>query len=557
MPTKKRKEVKVFALGGLGEVGKNMYCVEYGNELIVIDAGVKFPPDDLLGVDYVIPEYTYLKENIHKIKALFITHGHEDHIGGLPFLLKQVNIPVIYSPKLAASLIRNKLSDRGVNYKNIKELNEELTVKFKYLSVEFFRTNHSIPDSYGLAIKSPEGTIIHTGDFKFDFTPIGEPASIGKMATYGEKGVLCLLSDSTNAEVESFTRSESIVDKALGNIFAKIDGRIIIATFASNVHRLKHIVETSIEQNRKIAVFGRSMENAISAALELGYVKAPKGTFIESRDVNKYNQSEIVIMCTGSQGEPLAALSRISQGTHRQISLIPGDTVIFSSSPIPGNAQSIGKTINRLHEHGAKVITNALESVHASGHGGQLELKLMLSLIKPKYFMPIHGEFRMQKIHGDLGIATGVKKENVFVMKNGDVLALTRDSARRTKSIPADDIYVDGNRIGEIGNIVIRDRRILSSDGILIVSASIDMKNKKLLEKPAITSRGFIHVNKNEAFVKELVGIASFAIERKLGTKRSGFNDIKGEITDVLIPFIYEKTQRKPMILPVIMDVKR
>ena len=553
----KQNEVGVFALGGLGEVGKNMYCVEYQDELVIIDSGILFPDDHLLGIDYVIPDYTYLVENQEKIKALIITHGHEDHIGGIPYLLRQVKIPKIYASGLAIGLIENKMEQhRGIRA-NIIEYQEFEKIVLGKLSVSFFRTNHSIPDSFGVVVHTPEGIIVHTGDFKFDFTPTGPDANYHKIAEIGKRGVLLLLSDSTNAELAAFTKSEKIVSENIKDIFSKIEGRAIVATFASNIHRVQQIVEASIETKRKIAVFGRSMLRTIDVGTDMGYIKAPPGTFINPSHINKYQTHEITIICTGSQGEPLAALSRIAAGTHRQINAYPGDTVIFSSSPIPGNFASISKTINQLFRRGAHVIINSpLSDVHTSGHGGQEELKLMLKLIKPKFFLPIHGEYRMLKIHSNIAHMTGVKKGNEFVFDNGGVLALTRNKARYAGKVQAGSIYVDGKGIGDIGNVVIKDRRLLSEDGLLSAIVTIDVKNLLVLGKPAIISRGFIYMRENEELTKDISNLVSEYIQNKINTmKKVNIILLKKEITKLLNDYIFSKTERSPMIMPVIMTI--
>ncbi len=549
-------DTKIFALGGLGEVGKNMYCVMTGNEIIITDVGITFPSGELPGVDYIIPDFTFLKKNESKIRALFITHGHEDHIGGIPFLLQSVNVPAIYSPNQAAGLIRKKLEDRNINYKNLFIYDENTKVKFKTMSVEFFRTTHSIPDSHGIVIHTPNGTIVTTGDFKFDLTPIGPMANLHKMARIGEKGVSLLLSDSTNALNEGMSTSESKVDATLSHIFSQTKSRIIIATFASNIYRLKHIVDTCKRNNRKIAIFGRSMENNIEISLNSGYIKH-KELFITPEEANTLPPSQVCLLCTGSQGEPLAALSRIANNSHRQIKLQDDDVVIFSSSTIPGNALSISRIINKLYLQGVKVYTNtSLNDVHTSGHGNKEELKLMLRLIKPKYFMPFHGEYMMLKSHADLAVLCGMPRENTFVLENGEVLSLYKGVIKKDKSIQAGDVYVDGNRIGEIGNAVMRERKIMSSDGIVVVIANIDTQNKKLVMSTNITTRGFVLIQENIELLKEIEVEANNIINNKLKINCI-FSEIKSELITNLASFIYEKTGRYPIILPIINDVKK
>mgnify|MGYP002621332564 CR=1 FL=1 len=554
----KNKNTQVFALGGLGEVGKNMYVVRHNDEIIIVDAGVMFPDDDLLGIDYVIPDFTYLEENQDKIKYLLITHGHEDHIGSIPFLLGQVNIPKIYAPAQAKELIEKKLEERNIKLNNLFTYNENTILKTKYFNIEFFRTTHSIPDSHGISINTPDGRIVTTGDYKFDLTPIGPMADLYKMASLGEKGVDVLIGDSTNALNEGFSNSESVVDETLGEMFDEWkNSRIIIATFASNIYRVKHIFETCYKHNRKICIFGRSMENNINISLNGGYIDH-KELLVTPEEANALKPNEVAILCTGTQGEPLAALSRIANGTHKQIKLRPDDVVIFSSSAIPGNALSISKTINKLYLKGVKVYTNSiLEDLHTSGHANEEEIKLMIRLIKPKYLMPFHGDYRMLKKQANIGINCGIPKENTFILKNGDTLNLNNHVLTRGDSKPGADIYVDGNRIGEIGGAVIKDRKIMANDGILVVIVNEDMKKRELLITPNITTRGFILVNENEELIHKIENKAQEVITSSLANPKTTFATLKSEITETLYPFINNLTGRKPIILPIILDIKR
>lgn len=547
----------IFALGGLGEVGKNMYVVTHNEEIIIIDAGVMFPEDDLLGVDYVIQDITYLKQNEDKIQGLFITHGHEDHIGGISFLLNSVHIPKIYASKISADLINKKLVDRNMKYENIEIVREDTIVKTKYFTVEFVGTTHSIPESFALAIHTPNGIIFETGDFKFDLTPIGPMANIHKMAELGKKGVTLLLSDSTNALSEGFSKSESSVDEALNDIVSKHYGRVIIATFASNIYRIKHIVETCRKNNRKIIVFGRSMETSIELAMNNGLIE-DKTIFIDNNEAKGLKKNEICILCTGTQGEPLAALSRIANGIHKQITLMPDDLVVFSSSPIPGNAASINKVINKLYLKGVKVYTNkTFNDVHTSGHAKEEELKWMLRIIKPKYFMPMHGEYRMLKRHTEIAEACDIPKENTFICKNGDVINIKDGIVTRGDTVKSGDVYVDGSRIGDVGSQIIKDRKLMSSDGILVTILNINTLTRKLLIKPNVTTRGFIMVNENPELISKIEKKITEIVNSFLNTSTYNYTDLKNQIILELHPFINDLTGRRPIILPVIMEVNQ
>ena len=552
-----KNKTRFVILGGLGEIGKNMYALEHEEEIIIIDAGISFAELTMLGIDYLVPDYTYLKENEKKIKALFITHGHEDHIGAIPILLQTIDLKNIYAPNQACELIKMKLLDKNIRFDNLHSYQSDDIIKFKHFTVDFFRTTHSVPDSHGIRVKTPNGVIVTTGDFKFDFTPIGPMADLHKMARIGEEGVDLLISDSTNALNDGISTSESSVDAALNDIFDdEVNSRIIIATFASNIYRLKHIVETCYKHGRKICIFGRSMEANIEISIKGGYINH-KELFISPEEANSLKPKEICILCTGSQGEPLAALSRIADLEHKHIKLRPDDVVIFSSSPIPGNASSISRTINKLYLQGVKVFTNTtISNIHTSGHANREELKLMIRLIKPKYMLPFHGEYRMLKSHADIANMCGIPKDHIFILDNGDSLMLDNGNITVGEKIKMDEVYIDGNRVGEVATQVLRDRKIMASDGILVIVSNIDMKNKKLLTKPTIVTRGFIQVNENESLIKMLEMKASLLITSKL-KEQTNFQDIKSFLQTNINSYIMELTGRKPIILPIILDIKR
>ncbi|MCI8498408.1 MAG: ribonuclease J [Bacilli bacterium] len=558
MKENERDAVSVFALGGLGEVGKNMYVVKNDKEIIIIDAGVMFPEDDLLGVDYVIQDISYLKENESKIVGLFITHGHEDHIGGIPFLLGSVKIPKIYTSKIANDLILKKLVDRNIKFEDIEVFDENSVFKFKTMNVDFIRTSHSIPDSYAIAIHTKHGVIITTGDFKFDLTPIGPMSDLHKMARLGEEGVKLLMSDSTNAMSEGFSKSESCVDETISSIFTKYtSNRIILATFASNIYRIKHIVETCRENGRKIVTFGRSMENAKDIALKNNLI-TDKTIFIEANEAKNLKKNEICILCTGSQGEPLAALSRIANGTHKQITLLPDDIVVFSSNPIPGKATGINRIINKLYLKGVKVVTNTeLTNIHTSGHAKQEELRLMLRLIKPEYFMPVHGEYRMLKEHKNLAISCDIPEDKIFILKNGESVELSKEGVKRGKNYQAGDVYVDGSRIGSVGSVVLKDRKLMSKDGILVAILNLDVAKKELLIHPNVTTRGFILVNENADLILSISRRIESTVKKYFqANAKYNYVDLKNQIILDLNPYIIELTGRRPIILPVVMEIK-
>lgn len=553
---KRNSKFKIVFLGGMGEIGKNMTVFEYNNELIVVDAGVMFPEDDMPGVDLVIPDTTYLMDNAHRIKAVILTHGHEDHIGGVPFLLKQVNIPV-YGTKLTLGLLKLKLIEHNLERSTqLHEVKAGQRIKIGKFDMEFIHVNHSIPDVVALAIHTELGTVIHCSDFKFDQTPIdGRVTDLYKLAQLGNEGVLCLLSDSTNAERPGYTESERTVGETFARIFARAEGRIFVATFASNVHRLQQIVDASEAQGRKICVIGRSMVNVVGIAQELGYLKIPEGMLIDVEQVDKLPADKVVIITTGSQGEPMSALTRIAMAEHRKLAIAPGDTVIISANPIPGNEKSVGKIINHLFKEGATVVYEPHFGIHTSGHAQQEELKLLLNLTKPKYFVPIHGEHRMLMKHAELAETVGVPKENICIAELGSVLEFSDSGLRMADRVASGQVFVDGLGVGDVGNIVLRDRRQLASDGILIVVVTISGRNGEILAGPDIVTRGFVYVRESEELIEEARERVRAVLAEYEGKGVTEWGLLKQGMREALSRYLYEKTKRRPMILPIIMEV--
>ena len=556
----KQNEVAVFAIGGLHEIGRNMYCVQYQDEIVIMDCGIKFPEDDLLGINYVISDYSYLVKNREKIKALVVSHGHEDHIGGIPFLLEKIPEIPVYATPVALALIKSKCEEHGIlDRTELHEEHEDTVLTFDKLKATFFRTTHSIPDTLGIAVHTPLGAVVFTGDFKFDLTPVmNQPApNFQRMAQLGEEGVLALLSDSTNAEVPQFTKSERFVAGSLHNIITGIEGRIIFATFASNLYRVSTAIQAALDSGRKVAIFGRSMENGIQNGIDLGYLNVPEGLIVDAEAINSLPPEKVMLLCTGSQGEPLAALSRIANGTHRQIKLKPHDTVIFSSNPIPGNTLSVNQLINKLMEGGANVVHGRVNNVHTSGHGGQEELKLMVELTKPKYMIPVHGEYRMQVVHAHLAQQAGVPAENTFVLKNGDVVCFSPEGARIAGDIHVKDVFVDTSGAADVGNIVVRDRQILSEEGLVVAVATVDYKHKQVLAGPDILSRGFVYMRESQ----DLINAAQKHVYHVLKTEMAKSDkpkdsEIRKAIIENLQDFLYSRTERRPMILPMLVEKK-
>lgn len=554
-----KNDTLIYALGGLGEVGKNMYCFEHENEICIVDCGVLFPGDDLLGVDYVIPDYHHLIRMNKKRKFLVITHGHEDHIGGIPFLLRQVNIDAIYAPRFAKALIQKKLAEhKGLERTKIIEINDESSIKTKYFTVGFFNTIHSIPDSLGVLITTPNGTIVETGDFKFDLTPVGTNADYQKMAYIGVLKPDLLMSDSTNSGVEDFSISEKKVANEILEIMRKTSQRLIVATFASNVHRVSQILEAAVKCGRKVIVFGRSMENVVDIGRKMGTIKIKNSDFLSPEELAHTPDDKVCIICTGSQGEPLAALSRISNGTHRYIHLKPGDTIVFSSNPIPGNAASVNKVIDKLFRSGATVLTKSiLNNLHTTGHASKEEQKLMLQLICPRYFMPVHGEYKMLMQHRQTAIEVGVPKENIFVCANGDILILRNHEVLQSDwRFQGDDIYVDGNDISGLSTAVLKDRRILADNGLVAVVIAIDSKSNKILARPVIVSRGFVFIKDSQGLIREAEFIVHQSLQEKMKEKTT-FSELKNCVRSTLEPFLYKKTHRNPIVIPVIINSRQ
>lgn len=556
MGSSNKKKLRMVSLGGIGEIGKNMMVMELDDDLMIIDAGVMFPEDDMLGVDLVIPDITYLLENRERIRGIFLTHGHEDHIGAVPYMLKQINIPV-YGTKLTLGLLRLKLQEHNLERSTVlHEVKAGDRIQVGAFDVEFVHVNHSIPDVVAIAVHTPLGIVIYCSDFKFDQTPIdGKVADFHKLCELGQKGVLCLMSDSTNAEQPGYTESERTVGETFARIFARAEGRILVATFASNVHRLQQIVDAAAVEGRKICVVGRSMVNVVSISQELGYLQIPDDMLIDVEDADKIPPNKLVVITTGSQGEPMSALTRIAMAEHRKLEISKGDTVIISANPIPGNEKSVGKIINHLFKEGANVVYEPHLGIHTSGHANQEELKLLLNLTRPKYFIPIHGEHRMLMKHAELAESVGVPKENIFISEIGLVMEFTKNSFQARERVASGQVFVDGLGVGDVGNIVLRDRRQLSSDGILIVVVTINKQNGTVLAGPDIVSRGFVYVRESERLMEESRGKVKAVLEELESQGVKEWGALKSSVRETLSRYLYEKTKRRPMILPIIMEV--
>ena len=553
--SRKPCKLKIIPLGGLGEIGKNITVIEYKDDIIVIDCGLIFPEDEMLGIDVVIPDITYLLKNKEKVRGIILTHGHEDHIGALPYVLKKINLPV-YGTKLTLGLVESKLKEHNIQNVSLNVVNPKESIKLGCFDIDFIRTGHSIPDSVALAINTPVGTVVHTGDFKIDYTPInGEVIDLHKFAEIGSKGVLVLLADSTNVERPGYTMSEKTVGATFNDIFMRAKQRIIVATFASNIHRIQQIVNSAVLYNKKVVVSGRSMVNVMNVAMELGYLDIPEGTLIDINDMDKYPDNELVVITTGSQGEPMSALARMASSEHRKLEIVPGDLVIISASPIPGNEKTISRVINQLTEKGANVIYEALADVHVSGHACQEELKLIHTLLKPKFFIPVHGEYRHLKRHAQLAQELGMPKENIFIAKNGSVIEFTKDSGNFAQSVPSGNILVDGLGIGDVGNIVLRDRKHLSEDGLIVVVVTISKQDGTVIAGPDIISRGFVYVRESEDLMEEARNVVKGVLAECEKNHITDWATLKSSIREALKGYLYEKIKRNPMILPIIMEV--
>ena len=552
----KKSNLKIIALGGLDEIGKNITVFEYENEIILVDCGLEFPDDDMLGVDLVIPDFTYLVKNQEKIKGLFITHGHEDHIGSIPYLLKQINIP-IYATRLTAKLIEHKLEEHKLlATAKINVVEQGQTINAGKMQVEFIRSSHSIPDACMLAIHTPAGVVIHTGDFKVDYTPIdGQKMDLGRLAELGDQGVLALLSDSTNAERKGFTMSEKTIGPVFDKLFEGCKKRIVVATFASNVHRVQQIVNSAVKYGRKVAVSGRSMINMIEAARELNYINAPDDVFIDIDLIKNYNDEQLVIMTTGSQGETMSALTRMANGEHKKVTLTSNDLVIISANPIPGNEKSVSKVIDQLMKIGVEVVYSALADVHVSGHACQEEQKLIMTLTKPKYFIPVHGEYRQLMAHRDTAIEVGIPKENIFITGNGRVLELNDEKAEFTGTVPSGRVMVDGLGVGDVGNIVLRDRQHLSQDGLIIIVMGMSSNTGEIISGPDVISRGFVYVRESENLMEQVKDYIRDDLEKLEENHITDWTTIKSTLRDDVRDFVFAKTKRNPMILPIILEV--
>ena len=549
------QKLQIIPLGGLGEIGKNMTVIRVDDEILVIDAGLMFPDEDMLGIDLVIPDISYLIENKDKIKAIVLTHGHEDHIGALPYVLKKINVPV-YGTRLTLGILEGRLKENGVDSSNLHSVMQGDIINVGCFSVGFIRVNHSIPDAVGLSIKTPVGMIVHTGDFKLDYTPIdGKMTDFRRFSDLGNRGVLVLMADSTNSEREGHTPSERTVGAAFNRAFHNARGRIIVATFSSNVHRIQQVIDTAVRYKRHVAVLGRSMVNVVNISLELGYITAPEGTIVDIDEIHNYRMEQMVIITTGSQGEPMSALTRMSMSDHRKVGIVPGDTVIISATPIPGNEKLVSKTIDNLMKLGANVIYGRNQGIHVSGHASREELKLMHNLVRPKFFIPVHGEYHHLVQHARLARELGMPKENIFISENGPILEFTRDKGQVAGKVTAGMVMVDGLGVGDVGNIVLRDRRQLSQDGILIVVVTMNKQTHRVVSGPDIVSRGFVYVRESEALMDEATARVQQALDRCEDEKVKEWAAIKSNVRDALGRYLFEKTRRRPMILPIIMEV--